>query len=299
MPPIVCQPVSEVDFDTFTAAFNHAYSDYFLPTVMTPASFRALMVRDDLDPDTSVAALDNGIIVGTGLLGIRDRTGWIGGMGVIPERRRQGIGRQMMDYLLHRAREHHLTEVALEVIEKNLGAHKLYRQVGFTEQRYLLVLDREPGTLPDRLHSPFQIESRPLEELLEYYEAFHDIPNCWQRALPSLAGLGIHHVQGWAALDNHEIVGYAIGWANTQVLRLVDFATKPAAHRVAIAQTLLTHIHRQFPEAYGDCYNIAEDDPVLPAYEALRYTVLFRQIEMRLALNQGGTAHTPLPHAHL
>jgi GNAT superfamily N-acetyltransferase len=286
MSPIVCHPVSEVDFDTFTAAFNHAYSDYFLPTVMTPASFRALMTRDDLDPAISVAALDHGIIVGTGLLGIRDRSGWIGGMGVIPERRRQGIGRQMMVYLLDRAREHHLTDVVLEVIEDNRGAHELYRQVGFTDQRYLLVLDREPGRLPDLPPSPYQIESRPLEELLQYYEAFHDIPNCWQRALPSLVGLGVHHAQGWATLDDHEVVGYAIGWANTQVLRLVDFATKPVADRVATAQMLLTHIHRQCPDAYGDCYNIAEDDPVLPAYEALGYTTLFRQIEMRFVLDQ-------------
>jgi GNAT superfamily N-acetyltransferase len=286
MPPIVCHPVSDVDFDTFTAAFNHAYSDYLLPTVMTPASFRALMTRDDLDPEISVAALDDGIIVGTGLLGIRDRTGWIGGMGVIPERRRQGIGRQMMYYLLDRARERHLTEVVLEVIEDNRGAHELYRQVGFTDHRYLLILDRGPGKIPDLPLPRYRIESRPLEELLEHYEAFHDTPNCWQRALPSLVGLGVHHVQGWAALDNLEVIGYAIGWANSHVLRLVDFAAKPVPERVAIAQSLLTHIHSQCPEAYGDCYNIAEDDPVLPAYEALGYTVLFRQIEMRLALDR-------------
>jgi GNAT superfamily N-acetyltransferase len=284
MPPIVCRPVSEVDFDTFTAAFNHAYSDYFIPTVMTPASFQALMIRDDLDPAVSVAALDNGVIVGTGLLGIRGRTGWIGGMGVIPERRRQGIGRQMMRYLLDRAREHRLTEVMLEVIERNRGAYELYRQVGFADQRFLLILDRAPAEIPHLPLPQYPVESRPLEELLEYYEAFHDAPNCWQRAPRSLAGLGMHHVQGWAALNNREVVGYAIGWANTHVLRLVDFAAKPIPERVAIAQSLLTYIHQQCPDAYSDSYNIAEDDPVLPAYEALGYTISFRQIEMRLAL---------------
>jgi GNAT superfamily N-acetyltransferase len=49
--------------------------------------------------------MDNGTIIGTGLLGIRGSMGWIGGMGVVPGRRRQGIGRQMMLYLLDRARE--------------------------------------------------------------------------------------------------------------------------------------------------------------------------------------------------
>ncbi|HVO69098.1 MAG TPA: GNAT family N-acetyltransferase [Aggregatilineaceae bacterium] len=286
MPPVVFRPVSKVDFDAFTAAFNRAYSDYFMPISMTPASFRALMTRDDLDLDVSVAALDNGAIVGTGLLGIRDRRGWIGGMGVIPGYRRQGIGRQMMRYLLDRAREHHLTEVILEVIEDNHAANELYRQIGFEGRRYLLVLDRAPSELPDLPVAPYPVETRSLEELLEHYNTFHDTPNCWQRDVPSLAGLGVHQVQSWAAMDNRQVVGYAIGWANAHVLRLVDFAAKPVPERIAIAQSLLTYLHRQCPNAYGDSYNISEYDPVLPAYEALGYTISFRQIEMQLTLAQ-------------
>jgi len=36
MVPITLHPVSEVDFEQFTSAFNLAYSDYFTPIVMTP-----------------------------------------------------------------------------------------------------------------------------------------------------------------------------------------------------------------------------------------------------------------------
>ncbi|RPJ01801.1 MAG: GNAT family N-acetyltransferase, partial [Chloroflexi bacterium] len=111
MPPVTCCAVSEIDFEDFTAAFNLAYSDYFTRIVMTPTSFRYLMERDDLSFDASVAALDGSAIVGTGLLGIRGKTGWIGGMGVIPNRRRQGVGRQMMRHLLDRARDNGLSEV--------------------------------------------------------------------------------------------------------------------------------------------------------------------------------------------
>jgi GNAT superfamily N-acetyltransferase len=284
MDTILCRAVSEVDFGAFTAAFNRAYSDYFTPVVMTPASFRHLMDRDDLSLESSVAALDNGAVVGTGLLGIRGKMGWIGGMGVIPERRRQGIGYRMMSYLIDRARANGLTEVWLEVIEANQGAYALYRQLGFDPVRYLLILERDPDSaLPD-LDPAYQVIENPVDTLLRHYDAFHDIPNCWQRARSSLEGL-IPHIDGWAALDHEQTAGYVLGWANSIEVRLVDLAAALGQHRTAVAQTLLAYLHRHNPYAYGAIYNVAEDDPLLPAYEALDYTTSFRQIEMRLKLD--------------
>jgi ribosomal protein S18 acetylase RimI-like enzyme len=281
MAPVTCRAVSEVNFETFTAAFNHAYSDYFTPVVMSTESFRHLMARDDLSLDASVAALENGSVVGTGLLGIRGQTGWIGGMGVIPERRRQGIGRQMMLYLIDRARKNGLTEVRLEVIEANQGAYDLYRQLGFEPVRYLLILERAPeSALPD-ITLPYQVVEHPVDALLQHYDAFHDVPNCWQRARPSLERLS-PHIEGWAALSKNQVVGYALGWATQIDVRLTDLAATPHADRVTIAQTLLTYFHQQNPYAYGVIYNVAENDPLLPAYEALEYATSFRQIEMRL-----------------
>ncbi len=282
MASIVCRAVSDVDFSAFTAAFNQAYSDYLTPIMMTVPAFRALIARDNLDLTASVVALDGGEIVGTGLLGIRDRRGWIGGMGVIPGRRRQGTGRLMMRYLLDRARERQLDTVQLEVIEANHGAHALYRQIGFEEQRYLLILEREPGPPPE-LPALYPVEERPITSLLFYYDTFHEVPNCWQRGLSSLRGLA-QHSQGWAALIDGEIASYAVGWANKHEVRLADFATRPGSEQTSAAQSILADLHRRAPDAHGSSYNIAENDPVLPAYVALGYTTSFRQIEMKLAL---------------
>lgn len=270
--------VSKVDFDDFTKAFNLAYSDYFVPISMTVPAFQALIDRDDLVLEASVAALDGDQIVGTGLLGIRGRVGWIGGMGVIPGRRREGIGRQMMHYLLDQARKCGLTRVDLEVIEKNTAAYALYRDLSFVDQRYLLVLEREPKPVPDD-KTDYHIESRPVSELLACYDTFHDIPNCWQRGYPSLAAL-TSHLDSWAVVEQDIILGYALGWANDLGVRLVDFAARPGDNRTAVAQALLAHLHRENPGAHGSSYNIAENDPILSAYQALGYTTPFRQIEM-------------------
>jgi ribosomal protein S18 acetylase RimI-like enzyme len=284
MNSILCRAVSEVDFRMFTAAFNRAYSDYFIPVVMTPASFRHLMDIDDLSLESSVAALDNGAVIGTGLLGIRGKKGWIGGIGVIPERRRQGIGYQMMSYLIDRARANGLTEVRLEVIEANQGAYALYHQLGFEPARYLLVLERNPeAPLPDS-NPAYQVIESPADTLLHYYDAFRDIPSCWRRSRPSLEEM-IPYLDGWAALDHEQITGFVLGWANWIDVRLADLAAAPGPHRTAVARTLLTHLHRQNPRAYGTIDNVVDADPLLPAYEALDYTTSFRRIEMRLNLD--------------
>jgi ribosomal protein S18 acetylase RimI-like enzyme len=282
MPPLSYRPISQVDFDVFTTAFNQAYSDYFVPITMTVPTFRALIARDDVDLDASVVALDGDVIVGTGLLGIRDNVGWIGGMGVIPGRRRQGIGRQMMVFLLDRARERGLQQIHLEVIEANRGAYALYRQLGFVDQRYLLVVERSPGQ-PPNLPLLYPVEEWSANSVLQHYPAFHDLTNCWQRDLPSLQAL-TSHVQSWAALDNGKVIGYALGWAGQNHIQLVDLAAAPTRDHETIARALLTHLHRQYPGAHGNTYNIVDSDPVLPAYEALGYTVTLRQIEMHLTL---------------
>ncbi|MBI5960573.1 MAG: GNAT family N-acetyltransferase [Chloroflexi bacterium] len=275
-------PLSQVDFEAFTAAFNRAYSDYLMPVVMTSASFRALMARDDLDPAASVVALDGDTIVGTGLLGLRAPIGWIGGMGVIPGYRRRGIGRQMMIYLLERAREHGLSKVGLEVIEANHGAHALYYQLGFVDTRYLLILERIPTSLPD-LPPTYRVEEQAPEDLLEYYDAFHDVPNCWQRHRASLVGLS-PHLEGWAVWFGNQVAGYAVGMANHHEVRLADLAADPNSDRVLAAQTLLVYLHEHHWSAYSSIYNISEDDPVLPAYQATGYTTVMRQIEMEYTL---------------
>lgn len=277
-------PVSAVNFHAFTDAFNKAYSDYFTPIAMTPDAFHALIERDNLVPDGSVAALDGNTIVGTGLLGIRDNEGWIGGMGVIPGRRRQGIGRQMMHYLIARARERNVERLYLEVIEQNAGAHALYLELGFHFTRYLHILKRTPTA---SLHptADYHITAVPAPEVLQWYDTFHDTRNCWQRSRPSLAGL-VSQSQALAVSSPEGVVGYALGWFGPHEIRLVDLAVAPdlARQRQEAAATLLLYIHQQHPQAYGSAYNFADDDALLPVFLDAGYVSDFRQLEMVLEL---------------
>ncbi|MEK9665543.1 MAG: ribosomal protein S18-alanine N-acetyltransferase [Deltaproteobacteria bacterium] len=54
-------------------------------------------------------------------------------IGVVPEYQRQGIGREMMDFLIQLARNEQVPKILLEVHEFNLAAQHLYFASGFCQ----------------------------------------------------------------------------------------------------------------------------------------------------------------------
>ncbi len=56
------------------------------------------------------------------------------GMYVLPEWRRQGIGRRLLDACLALARNSGIEKVELEVFSDNIGAIKLYESLGFSRE---------------------------------------------------------------------------------------------------------------------------------------------------------------------
>jgi ribosomal protein S18 acetylase RimI-like enzyme len=284
MSSITYHSLTQVDPRAFCAAFNRAYRDYPVPIIMTPESLDRLAHSEDVDLRLSIAAMDHDQVIGMGMLGVRGNTGWIGGLGVIPHYRRQGIARAILNQLLTNARERALEYALLEVIESNDGAYALYRERGFQDLRKLLLLKRNPAPLPQR-DQPYVIQTRLAADLLGYFGAFHSTPNPWQRGLPSLETMTAF-LSGWAILDNSNIVGYGVGRADEHDIRILDIAAAPDSDRVAVGQALLRHLHTHYPRSQSTSFNIADDDPILPAFEALGYTTWLRQVEMRLALKR-------------
>ncbi len=288
MPSVHVQSAEHVAFSALVAALNRAYSDYTIPIHVTEASLRAMFARDDIALANCAVAVEHGEVVGTGLLGVRGAQGWVGGMGVVPGKRGQGIGGQVLHHLLARARALGVQTLRLEVLEGNERAHALYRQHGFQDVRRLHMLERPPhkkATAPPQ--NTFHIAPAPPETLLEYYESFHDVRNCWQRARPSLERLAPHS-QGWTLCHaSAPSGGYILGQFTSYSVLVFDLATPTwleGSQRLANKVALLAHLHRHFPHALGHAYNVAEDDPALGAYHALGYQTHLRQIEMELRL---------------
>jgi hypothetical protein len=75
--------------------------------------------------------------VGAALIARRGWTSRLAGMAIMPEARKKGVGRVLMDRLIGEARTRGEREMVLEVIEQNAPAVALYERCGFEKIRRL------------------------------------------------------------------------------------------------------------------------------------------------------------------
>ena len=141
-------PSTELSYGELAALFTAAYEGYFVPFAIDEASLEFMVDVFDLDLQRSLVAVEGGSAVGLANLGRRAARTWLGGVGVIPSRRGEGIGEQLTRTLLEQAGAVGATEMVLEVIVENHPAISLYEKLGFVRTRELEVLSLiagEPG----------------------------------------------------------------------------------------------------------------------------------------------------------
>lgn len=123
--------------------FTASFAGYVVPFAMNVPTLQFFTETFDLVRDASFVAVRDGERVGLVNLGLRGPDAWIGGMGVVPEERRRGTGRALMEAVHDEARRRGVERVWLEVIVENTGAVALYRTLGYEHVR-----DVEVWSLP-------------------------------------------------------------------------------------------------------------------------------------------------------
>lgn len=174
--------------------FNTGFSDYFTSVNMTAETFGDYMRAFQVDPARSALAYSReGAFGGCSMLGLRGQRGWIGGFGVAPEFRGKGVAGQLMDWVVGYARQNQLNSLALEVLQPNERAYKLYLKKGFKVTRNLVLYDASDQTIREAAPTVKLVEERELEPgvglaALGMPEQNRDFPPCWQRETPSILG---------------------------------------------------------------------------------------------------------------
>src|SRR5262249_25126963 len=113
------------------SVFTAAYEGYFIPIVVDEAQLGYMVEVFDVDLSRSVVAVENARPIGLANLGRRRERTWLGGVGVVPDRRGSGIGESLTRMLLDQARRTGAREMVLEVIVENAPAIALYEKLGF------------------------------------------------------------------------------------------------------------------------------------------------------------------------
>lgn len=90
------------------------------------------------NPTTSFVAEDNGRIVGTILAGHDGRRGIFHHVSIIPEYRKQGIGKMLVESAMEALKKEGITKVLLVVFEHNENGNAFWEHMGFTERTDLV-----------------------------------------------------------------------------------------------------------------------------------------------------------------
>lgn len=122
---------NQLDSQKVTALWNDAFSDYSIPIQMTEEGLNNRLKNFDLSPnDSLVAVSDDNQPIGILLIGYKvfnnQHIAWVGGMGVIPAFRKQGVAQKLLAKMEQEAKARGVAQIKFEVIKSNDRARELY-----------------------------------------------------------------------------------------------------------------------------------------------------------------------------
>ncbi len=260
-----------------TDAYNETRVDYMVPMPMNLAKLREYVRLYDVKLKASqVAVGEDDMILGLGMLGVRDQRAWITRLGVLPYGRRLGVGQGIMEGLVAASEKLGLKQVWLEVIQGNVPGLALFHKFGFQETRELIVARRPPS--PNTQVLPSGIKH---SELLDHEEALNLLnerkgtPN-WLKQPESMA-----HVQNLSALVV-ELDNGGRGWVcfHADLLQLTRMVVEvDAGDPAEVSAATLQTLHRHYKRQDAKIENIP-DDAIWAGFVRAGYFESFRRIEM-------------------
>lgn len=270
-------PASRYSLDQLTAIYNQTRVDYMVPMPMNAARLAEYVRIYDVDLEHSlVATSENGEeMLGVAMLGVRKKRAWITRLGVLPNTRRGGVGRALMEGLIEQAASLQRDFIMLEVIKNNVPAHQLFLKLGFQEIGELLVMRRSPNL---QAPEPVIADAERLDRATCLVLVGHDRgTQPWTNQSESL--VNANEVSGIRL----NLADGSRGWLvyQRQKFSLTRFAFKTEKGDPAtVAFALLSHLYSQYPRLDTQIENVQVNDPHLPALYQLGYVESFRRIEM-------------------
>jgi ribosomal protein S18 acetylase RimI-like enzyme len=94
------------------------------------------------NPDMSLVARDNDILVGSILCGHDGRRGYIHHLAVRPEYRRRGIGRKLVERSIVALRDNGIQKSHIFIFNENLGGIAFWEQIGWTRRKDISLISK-------------------------------------------------------------------------------------------------------------------------------------------------------------
>jgi len=136
--PLRLRPALEFDLEVLAELMTRSFAGYLVPVKETPAGLAARLRYDSIDLALSRVAVLEERPAGIVWVAVRGWSIRIAAMGVVPEARRRGVGRRLMEDAIASIRALGFRHMVLEVIEHNTPAVALSRGLDFRRRRRLV-----------------------------------------------------------------------------------------------------------------------------------------------------------------
>ncbi|MCA9931367.1 MAG: GNAT family N-acetyltransferase [Anaerolineales bacterium] len=270
-------PADHFSFQQLTDAYNQTRVDYLVPMPMNVARLREYARVYDIHMGYSCVAVEEDIMLGLGMLGVRRNRAWITRLGVLPSGRRKGVGENIMNALMNQAENKNLGYIWLEVIKGNKPAHKLFHKCGFHETRELIVARRPPTQTQDNslLKRIKRVTTLNHEEAIILLSHRQNRPN-WLNETESLQN--VHNLSALLIEQHNGGRGWVTYHAGIlQLTRIIVEVT--AGDPTEVTETVLHILHRRHKRQDAIAENLCDDAQWL-GFQKMGYFDSFRRIEM-------------------
>ena len=265
--------------EELTDAYNQTRVDYMVPMPMNVAKLREYSNVYDVSFAHSCVAVDEDddkLMLGLGMLGVREDRCWITRLGVLPFGRRLGTGTAIIKCLLSRGAKGKRDTCWLEVIKGNTPAHTLFRKFGFTETRELIIARRPPQAQMRPPHVQVtNVETFDHDDALELLASRQKRPN-WLNETESM-----QNVRNLSALKV-SLKNGGRGWVSYHagVLQLTRVVVEvEEGDEAQVTAAVLYELHKRYERQDTIADNVPDDEQ-WPGFKQAGYFESFRRVEM-------------------
>jgi ribosomal protein S18 acetylase RimI-like enzyme len=234
------QTLQDIDNTTILDTFNEAFSDYVVPFKLSLEQLEGKIKSENLKPEISVGAFEDGKLVGYILHGQdtinKQLYAYNGGTGVVPKMRGQKLTTKMYEFIMPLLIAKGFDKILLEVITINKPAIKIYETTGF---KISGTLNCYKGTV----HTGMATSDTNIKSLEHYdwetLQSFWDWQPSWSNAVTALEKLKESNI-ALGAYKQETLAGYII--YNPISKRIQQLAINKEYRRQVIATKLLNAI---------------------------------------------------------
>ncbi len=207
------ESLEEAPFDLIYNAFSSAFDDYEVK--LNKQQLTKMLKRRGFDPGLSFAFFDNQKIVSFILNAVGNfrgiATAYDAGTGTLKEYRGKGLATTLFDYSIPFLRKRNISRYLLEVIQNNIGAVSVYKNVGFSVTREFSYYVREKSKLTSVENVTGEFDLRKVGELNQTADPslFWDFYPSWQNGYDAIER-DPERFEIIGAYDGQTLTGYCV-----------------------------------------------------------------------------------------